>query len=73
VERYDVELYRRGRLVFHGTTKTDAIEVPVVWRFQGQRQELVPGVYQWFVWAYKGDAKSRRQAVVHATLTIPRD
>jgi hypothetical protein len=72
VESYDVELYRRGRLVFHGTTKTNAIEVPDAWRFQGQRQRLVPGVYEWFVWAY-GDARTRRPLVVHATLTILRD
>jgi hypothetical protein len=69
--KYDVRLYRGGTLVFHKTVTAPAVDVPVAWRYQGQRQSLVPGRYTWYVWAYRADGRTlRRPPVVQATLTI---
>jgi hypothetical protein len=69
--KYDVRLYRGATLVFRKAVTANAIDVPVAWRYKGQRQSLVPGRYKWYVWAYRADGQTlRRPPIVQATLTI---
>ena len=51
---YNVQLIRNGVKVLSSWPRGAKLQIGRTWRYGGKRQQLLPGLYRWYVWGARG-------------------
>ena len=57
---YNVQLFRNGKKILSAWPRHNQYQLRSKWRYRGKRHRLLPGTYQWFLWAGYGHRSQHR-------------